>query len=95
MDVLGLGSTNQKNFERYKDSQALKVRKTLTAKMWKEKKDSLWIQIQHSVMFFHFQTEIHDVYYYITVNVTILYYYYTCVQYLDVQTKQKYVLWKI
>ena len=46
-------------------------------------------------MFFHFQTEIHDVYYYITVNVTILYYYYTCVQYLDVQTKQKYVLWKI
>ena len=32
--------------------------------------------------FCHFRTEIHDVYYYITVNVTC-----TCVQYLDVQTK--------
>ena len=38
-------------------------------------------------IFFQFRTEIHDVYYYITVNVTILFYSYTCVQYLDVQTK--------
>ena len=45
-------------------------------------------------MLFHFPTEIHDVYYYIAVNVTILYYSYTCVQHLDVQIKQKYVLWK-
>ena len=37
--------------------------------------------------FFHFRTEIHDLYYYTTVNVTILCYSYTCVQYLDVQTK--------
>ena len=41
MDVLTLGSTNQKNFEVNKKFQALKVRKALTAKMWKEKKDSL------------------------------------------------------
>ena len=41
MGVLVLGSTNQKNFEGNKKSQALKVRKTLTAKMRKEKKDSL------------------------------------------------------
>ena len=38
-------------------------------------------------VFFLFRTEIDDVYYYIAVNETILYYYYTCVQYLDVQTK--------
>ena len=87
MDVLALGSTNQKNFEVNKKSQALKIWKALTAKMWKEKKDYLWIQIQHSLMFFHFRTEIHDAYYYITVNVTILYYSNTCVQYLDVQRK--------
>ena len=41
MDVLTLGSTNQKNFEVNKKFQALKVRKALTAKMWKEKEDSL------------------------------------------------------
>ena len=72
MDVMALGSTNQKNFERNKKSQELKIRKALTTKMWKEEKDSLWIQIQHSLMFLHFRTEMHDVYYYITVNVTIL-----------------------
>ena len=38
MNVLPLGSTNQKNFDVNKKSQALKA---LTAKMWKEKKDSL------------------------------------------------------
>ena len=36
---------------------------------------------------FHCRTEMHDVHDYITLNVTILYYSYTCVQYLDVQTK--------
>ena len=41
MDVLAVGSPNQKNFEVNKKSQALKVRKTVIAKMWKEKKDSL------------------------------------------------------
>ena len=41
MDVLALGSTNQKKFEVNKKSEALKVQKALTAKMWKEKKDSL------------------------------------------------------
>ena len=41
MDVLALGSMNQKNFEVNKKSQALKVRKTLTANIWKGKKDSL------------------------------------------------------
>ena len=41
MDVLALGSTNQKNFEVNKKSQALKIWKALTAKMWKEKKDYL------------------------------------------------------
>ena len=46
-------------------------------------------------VFFHFRTEIHHVCYYITVNVTILYYSYTCAQYLDVQTKLRYILWKI
>ena len=40
-DVLALGSTNQKIFEGNRNSQGLKVRKALTAKMWKEKKDSL------------------------------------------------------
>ena len=39
-DALALRSTNQKNFEVNKKSQALKVRKALTAKMWKEKEDS-------------------------------------------------------
>ena len=39
--ALALRSTNQKNFEINKKSQALKVRKALTAKMWKEKEDSL------------------------------------------------------
>ena len=34
---------------------------------------------------FHCRTEMHDVHDYITLNVTILYYSYTCVQYLDVQ----------
>ena len=38
-------------------------------------------------VFFHFRTEIHDVCYYITVNVTVLYYSYICGQYLDAQTK--------
>ena len=38
-------------------------------------------------VFFPFRTEIHDVCYYITVNVTVLYYSYICVQYLDAQTK--------
>ena len=38
-------------------------------------------------MLFNFRNEIHDVYYCITVNVTIPYYSYTCAQYLDVQTK--------
>ena len=41
MDVLALGSTKQKNFEVKKKFQALKVRKALTAKTWKEKKDYL------------------------------------------------------
>ena len=41
MDVLALGSTNQKNFEKNKKSQELKIRKVLTTKMWKEEKDSL------------------------------------------------------
>ena len=35
------------------------------------------------------------VYYYIIVIVTILYYFYTCRQNWDVQTKQRYVIWKI
>ena len=38
-------------------------------------------------VFYYSQTEIHDVYYYITVNATVLYYSYTCVKYLDVHTK--------
>ena len=37
MDVLVLGSTNQKNLEVNKKSQALNA---LTAKVWKKKKDS-------------------------------------------------------
>ena len=43
MDVLALRSTNQKNFKvkKKKKSQALKFRKALTAKMWKEKENSL------------------------------------------------------
>ena len=41
MYVLALGSTNQKKFEVNRKSQALKILKALTAKMWKEKKDSL------------------------------------------------------
>ena len=69
-------------FEVNKKTQALKVRKALTAKMWKEKEDSLWIQIQHSLMFFNFGTEIHHyVYYYITIKnpwLCILLYYYKC-----------------
>ena len=40
-DALALRRTNQKNFEVNKKSQALKVRKALTVKMWKEKEDSL------------------------------------------------------
>ena len=79
MDILALGSMNQKNFEVNKKSQALKVRKTLTANFMNSN-----TKLTH---FFHFRTEIHDLYYYITVNVTILCYSYTCVQYLDVQTK--------
>ena len=86
-DALALQSTNQKNFEVNKKSQALKVRKALTAKMWKEKENSLRIQIPTFAHVFHCWTEMHGVHYYITVNVTILYYSYTCVQYLDVQTK--------
>ena len=39
-NVLELRITNKKNFEVNKKSQALKVRKTLTVKMWKEKEDS-------------------------------------------------------
>ena len=35
--ALALQSTNQKNFETNEKPQALKVRKALTAKMWKEK----------------------------------------------------------
>ena len=35
--ALALQSTNQKNFEINEKPQALKVRKALTAKMWKEK----------------------------------------------------------
>ena len=50
--TLALQSTNQKNFEVNKKSQALKVRKALTAKMWKEKENSLRIQIQLLLMFF-------------------------------------------
>ena len=42
MDALALGSTNQKNFEVNQKSQVLKVRKALTANVWKEKKDSLY-----------------------------------------------------
>ena len=34
---------------------------------------------------FNFQTEIHDIYYYVTVNINILYPSYTFLQYLDVQ----------
>ena len=41
MDVLALRSTNKKNFEVNKKSEALKVQKAFTAKMWKENKDSL------------------------------------------------------
>ena len=40
-DILALRSTNRKNFEVNKKSEALKVRKALTAKIWKEKKDLL------------------------------------------------------
>lgn len=40
-DVLVLRNTNQKNFEVNKKSAAEKVRKVLTAKMWKEKEDSV------------------------------------------------------
>ena len=86
-NALALRSANQKNFEVNKISQTFKVQKALTAKMWKEKEDSLWTEIQHSLILFHFWTEIYDVYYYITVIVTILYYSYTCLQYLDVQTR--------
>ena len=35
--ALALQSTNQKNFEINEKPQALKVRKALTAKIWKEK----------------------------------------------------------
>ena len=42
MDALALGSTNQKNFKVNQKSQALKVRKALTANVWKEQKDSLY-----------------------------------------------------
>ena len=41
MDALELGSTNRKNFEGNKKSEGLKIQTALTAKMWKEKKDSL------------------------------------------------------
>ena len=51
MNVLALGSTNQKNFEINKKSQALKA---FTAKMRKEKKDSLWIQYNIRSCFFSF-----------------------------------------
>ena len=40
--------------------------------MWKGKEDSLWIQIQHSLMFFNFRIEMNDACYYITVNVTTI-----------------------
>ena len=40
-NVLALRSTNQKNFAVNKISQALKVRKALSAKIWKEKENSL------------------------------------------------------
>ena len=40
-DALALQRTSQKNFEVNKKIQALKVRKALTAKMWKEKENSL------------------------------------------------------
>ena len=40
-DALALQITNQKNFEVNKGSQALKVRKALTAEIWSEKEDSL------------------------------------------------------
>ena len=39
--ALPLRSTNQKNFELNEKSQALKVPKALTAKMWKKKEDPL------------------------------------------------------
>ena len=86
-NALALRSANQKNFEVNKISQTFKAWKALTAKMWKEKEGSLWIEIQPSLILFHFRTEIYDAYYYITVIVTILYYSYTCVQYLDAQTR--------
>ena len=40
-NVLVLRNTNQKNFEVNKKSKAEKVRKVLTAEMWKEKEDSV------------------------------------------------------
>ena len=40
-NALALRSANQKNFEVNKISQTFKVQKALTAKMWKEKEDSL------------------------------------------------------
>ena len=51
-DALALRNMNQKFFEVNRKSQALKVWKALTANMWKENEDSLWIQIQHSLIFF-------------------------------------------
>ena len=53
-NALALRSANQKNFEVNKISQTFKVQKALTAKMWKEKEDSLLTEIQHSLILFHF-----------------------------------------
>ena len=39
---LALRNTNQKNFEVNKKSKAEKVRKLMTAEMWKEKEHSVW-----------------------------------------------------
>ena len=74
MDVLALGSTNKKNFEVNKKSEALKVQKAFTAKMWKENKDSMWIQIQHSLMFFSLSNQNASciLLYYCKCNFTIL-----------------------
>ena len=41
-------------------------------------------------MLFNFRTEIHDVYYYITVNVTILCYYVTFTHVWNIQVSKQY-----
>ena len=65
MDVLALGSTNQKNFEGNKKSQALKGRKALTAKCGRKRK--ILYQFKYNIRScFHFTFELKYMVYIIT-----------------------------